>query len=149
VLHEFACRHGLPEEIVMDNGPEFTGRALFAWSARTGVRLRFIQPGKPIQNAFLESFIGRFRHECLNQHWFGFFAEAARIIGARRQHYERERPPQRTRLRGAGASARSRKAMALALRSSGRISYRPGRRRHRWRRAGIPSADAAVAVDQS
>jgi putative transposase len=49
VLHEFACRHGLPEEIVMDNGPEFTGRALFAWSARTGVRLRFIQPGKPIQ----------------------------------------------------------------------------------------------------
>jgi integrase-like protein len=55
----------------MDNGPEFTGRALFAWSARTGVRLRFIQPGKPIQNAFVESFIGRFRDECLNQHWFG------------------------------------------------------------------------------
>ena len=60
LLDELACRHGLPAEIVMDNGPEFTGRTLFAWSARTGLRLRFIQPGKPIQNAFVESFIGRF-----------------------------------------------------------------------------------------
>jgi putative transposase len=92
VLDELAGRHGLPEEIVMDNGPEFTGRALFAWSARTGVRLRFIQPGKPIQNAFVESFIGRFRDECLNQHWFGSLAEAARVIEAWRQHYNRERP---------------------------------------------------------
>jgi putative transposase len=92
VLDELACRHGLPEEIVMDNGPEFTGRALFAWSARTGVRLRFIQPGKPIQNAFVESFIGRFRDECLSQHWFGSLAEAAQIIEAWRQHYNRERP---------------------------------------------------------
>lgn len=92
VLDELAARHGLPEEIVLDNGPEFTGRALFAWSARTGVRLRFIQPGKPIQNAFVESFIGRFRDECLNQHWFGSLAEARRIIAAWRQHYNRERP---------------------------------------------------------
>ena len=92
VLDELAARHGLPEEIVMDNGPEFTGRALFAWSARTGVRLRFIQPGKPIQNAFVESFIGRFRDECLNQHWFGSLDEAARVIEAWRQHYNRERP---------------------------------------------------------
>lgn len=66
LLDELACRHGLPAEIVMDNGPEFTGRALFAWSARTGVRLRFIQPGKPIRNAFVGSFIGRFRDECLD-----------------------------------------------------------------------------------
>jgi putative transposase len=75
VLDELTCWHGLPEEIVIDNGPECTGRALFAWSARTGVRLRFIQPGKPIQNAFVESFIGRFRDECLNQHWFGSLAD--------------------------------------------------------------------------
>ena len=92
LLDDLACRHGLPEEIVMDNGPESTGRALFAWSARTGVRLRFIQPGKPIQNAFAESFIGRFRDECLNQHWFGSLAEASRIIEAWRRHYNRERP---------------------------------------------------------
>jgi putative transposase len=65
LLDELACRHGRPEEIVMDNGPELTGRALFAWSARTGVRLPFIQPGKPIQNASVESFIGRLRDECL------------------------------------------------------------------------------------
>ena len=58
LLDEVACRHSLPAEIVIDNGPEFTGRPLFAWSARTGVRLRFIQLGKPIQNAFVESFIG-------------------------------------------------------------------------------------------
>src|SRR5687768_2537383 len=76
VLDEVAGRQGLPAEIVMDNGPEFTGRALFAWSARTGVRLCFIQPGKPIQNAFVESFIGRLRGECLNQHWFGSLPEA-------------------------------------------------------------------------
>ena len=57
LLDELASRHGLPAELVMDNGPEFTGRALFAWSVRTGVRLRFVQPGKPIQNAFVESFI--------------------------------------------------------------------------------------------
>jgi putative transposase len=65
LLDDLACRDGLPKEIVMNNGPELTGWALFAWSARTGVRLRFIQPGKPIQNAFVESFIGRFRDECL------------------------------------------------------------------------------------
>jgi putative transposase len=49
LLDELACRHRLPAEIVMDNGPEFTGRALFAWSARTGVRLGFIPPGKPFR----------------------------------------------------------------------------------------------------
>lgn len=92
LLDELAAGHGLPAEIVLDNGPEFTGRALSAWSARTGVRLRFIQPGKPTQNAFVESFIGRFRDECLNQHWFGSLAEARRVIEAWRQHYNRERP---------------------------------------------------------
>jgi putative transposase len=87
LLDELACRHGLPEEIVVDNGPKSTGRALFAWSARTGVRLRFIQPGKPIQNTFVESFIGRFRDECLNQHWFGSLAEAAGRRGlAQKRH---------------------------------------------------------------
>ena len=56
------------------------------------MRLCFIQPGKPVQNALVESFIGRFRDECLNQHWFGSLAEATRVIEAWRQHDNRERP---------------------------------------------------------
>jgi putative transposase len=51
-------------------GPEFAGTALDAWAAQHGVSLRFIQPGKPVQNAFIESFNGKFRDECLNEHWF-------------------------------------------------------------------------------
>lgn len=92
LLDELAARHGLPEEIVSDNGPEFTSRAMFEWSQKTGVRLRFIQPGKPIQNAFAESLIGRFRDECLNENWFGSLPEARRIIEAWRIHYNERRP---------------------------------------------------------
>lgn len=69
-LDDLALRVGLPEEIILDNGPEGTSKAMFDWSERTGVRLRFIEPGKPVQNAFVESFNGKFRDECLNLHWF-------------------------------------------------------------------------------
>ena len=55
---------GLPEVITMDNGPEFAGRALDEWAYRKGVKLNFIRPGKPIENALAESFIGRLRDEC-------------------------------------------------------------------------------------
>jgi putative transposase len=71
---------GLPEEIVMDNGPELNSTAMFLWSLKTGARLRFIPPGKPMQNGFVESFNGRFRDECLNEHWFTSLAEARRIV---------------------------------------------------------------------
>ena len=64
-LDDLGLRLGLPEEVVLDNGPEGTSRAMFEWSERTGVRLRFIEPGKPVQNAFVESFNGRFRDERL------------------------------------------------------------------------------------
>ncbi len=92
LLDELALCHGLPEEIVMDNGPELTSKAMFLWSQRTGVRLRFIEPGKPIQNAYVESFLGRFRDECLNEHWFGSLAEARRTIESWRRHYNEARP---------------------------------------------------------
>lgn len=92
LLDRLAARHGLPGEIVSDNGPEFTSRAMFEWSQRTGVRLRFIQPGKPTQNAFAESLIGRFRDECLNDNWFGSLAEARRLIEDWRIHYNERRP---------------------------------------------------------
>ena len=65
-----AERGAQPEEIVLDNGPELTSRALDQWAYERGIRLRFIAPGKPVQNGYIESFNGRLRDECLNQHWF-------------------------------------------------------------------------------
>jgi putative transposase len=65
VLDRMASERGLAEAIIVDNGPEFRGRALAAWSEQRGVRLDFIQPGRPAQNAYIESFNGRLRDECL------------------------------------------------------------------------------------
>lgn len=81
-----------PEEIVLDNGPELTSRALDQWAYERGVRLRFIEPGKPVQNAFVESFNSRFRDECLNEHWFLSLADAQRIVEAWRMDYNGSRP---------------------------------------------------------
>lgn len=91
-LEELGERFGLPEEIVLDNGPEETSKAMFDWSERTGVRLRFIEPGKPVQNAFAEAFNGRVRDECLNLHWFRSLRHAREEITAWRHHYNAERP---------------------------------------------------------
>ncbi len=91
-LDDLALRLGLPEEIILDNGPEGTSKAMFDWSERTGVRLRFIEPGKPVQNAFVESFNGKFRDECLNLHWFRSLRHAREEIGSWRHHYNTERP---------------------------------------------------------
>ena len=91
-LDELASARGLPTSIVMDNGPELTSKAMFFWSQRTGVKLNFIQPGKPTQNAFVESFNARLRDSCLNQHWFKDLAEARRTIYGWRHHYNHERP---------------------------------------------------------
>jgi putative transposase len=91
-LDELASTHGLPKEIVLDNGPELTSKAMFLWSQRTGVALRFIDPGKPIQNAYVESFNGKFRDECLNEHWFASLADARQTINAWRRHYNQVRP---------------------------------------------------------
>ncbi|HEV2716788.1 MAG TPA: IS3 family transposase [Terriglobales bacterium] len=92
VLDRIASERGLPEAIVLDNGPEFRGRALAAWSQERGVRLDFIQPGKPAQNAYAESFNGRLRDECLNANWFTSLSDARRKIEAWRQDYNQERP---------------------------------------------------------
>jgi putative transposase len=92
VLDRVAAERGLPEAIVLDNGPEFRGRALAAWSEERGVRLEFIQPGKPVQNAFVESFNGRLRDECLNANWFTSLKDARRKIEEWRQDYNQQRP---------------------------------------------------------
>jgi len=70
VLQRLAELRGLPKSITVDNGPEFAGRALDAWAYQVGVKLSFIRPGKPVENAYIESFNGKFRDECLNEHWF-------------------------------------------------------------------------------
>lgn len=82
----------LPEAIVCDNGPEFTSQALFHWAKDNGVELCFIQPGQPTQNAFVESFNGKFRENCLDQHWFRDLKEARLEIEAWRVHYNTVRP---------------------------------------------------------
>jgi putative transposase len=82
VLDRLQAAGGLPQTIVVDNGPEFAGRTLDAWAYRTGVTLRFIRPGKPIENAYVESFNGKFRDECLNEHWFVNLADAKTAIEA-------------------------------------------------------------------
>ena len=92
VLDRIASERGLPEAIVLDNGPEFRGRALAAWSEERRVRLEFIQPGKPTQNAYAESFNGRLRDECLNANWFTSLSDARRKIETWRQDYNQQRP---------------------------------------------------------
>jgi putative transposase len=92
LLDDIACVRPLPKTLVCDNGSELTSKAMFFWSRRTKTTLHFIQPGKPTQNAFVESFNGSFRDTCLNQHWFEDLAEARQIIAAWQQHYNNVRP---------------------------------------------------------
>jgi putative transposase len=92
ILERLKGTIGRPERIAIDNGPEFISKALDAWAYRNGVQLEFSRPGKPTDNAFAESFNGRLRDECLNQHWFASLEEARQTIEAWRIEYNTERP---------------------------------------------------------
>ena len=92
VLERLAETRGLPEVITTDNGPEFTGKVLDEWAYRRGVKLNFIRPGKPIENAFAESFIGKLRDECLNENWFISLKNSRDIIESWRIDYNEGRP---------------------------------------------------------
>jgi putative transposase len=92
VLDHVREQRGLPELLIVDNGPECTGKVLDAWAYEHGVRLHFIDPGKPIQNAYVESFNGKFRDECLNQHWFLDLTDARQTIEAWRYDDNEARP---------------------------------------------------------
>ena len=92
VLDELAAEHGLPEMITVDNGPEFISNALDQWAHKRGVKIHFIRPGKPIENAFIESFNGRLRDECLNATWFDSIEHARQVITAWLDDYNRRRP---------------------------------------------------------
>jgi putative transposase len=83
---------GKPNTIRVDNGPEFVSKSLDLWAYWNGVQLDFSRPGKPTDNAFIESFNGKFREECLNQHWFISLDDAQETIEAWREDYNGHRP---------------------------------------------------------
>lgn len=92
VLGRLALTRGLPRTIRTDNGQELCGKAMVIWAHARGVQLRLIQPGKPNQNAYVESFNGRLRDECLNEHWFTSLLQARTLIETWRREYNQERP---------------------------------------------------------
>jgi putative transposase len=114
-LDALIARHGRPAMVVSDNGTELTSRAVLEWTNRTGILWHYIAPGKPTQNAFVESFIGRFRDECLNEEVFASLAEARAVIERWRRDYNQVRPhsahagltPEAAHLRSAGARLRN------------------------------------------
>ena len=91
-LEALAARRSLPKAITVDHGTEFTSKALDEWAYQRGVALNFIRPGKPVENAFIESFNGRLRDECLNVYSFESIAHAQAVITAWRDDYNRRRP---------------------------------------------------------
>ena len=92
ILDQLAKIRGLPKAIRTDNGKEFCSRAMLTWAHARGVQLFLIEPGKPNQNAYIESFNGRFRDECLNEHWFPSMRHAQVVIETWRREYNEERP---------------------------------------------------------
>ncbi|MGJ4801932.1 IS3 family transposase [Luteimonas sp. SDU82] len=92
VLDQAACFRGYPRAVRTDNGPEFTSRAFIAWTQRHGIEHLLIEPGKPMQNGYIESFNGKFRDECLNEHWFTSLAQARQVIADWRRDYNEVRP---------------------------------------------------------
>jgi putative transposase len=92
VLKRIASERGAPKALLCDNGPEFVGRSLDLWAYLNKVRIDFSRPGKPTDNAHVESFNGRLREECLNSHWFVSMEDAKRAIEAWRVDYNESRP---------------------------------------------------------
>jgi putative transposase len=92
LLDRAAIFRGYPAAVRTDNGPEFTSRAFMAWANTHGIRHILIQPGRPMQNGYIESFNGKFRDECLNEQWFETLQQARTAIAAWRQDYNQVRP---------------------------------------------------------
>jgi putative transposase len=92
VLERIVKEHGRPQTVRVDNGPEFISKDVDLWAYWNHVTLDFSRPGKPTDNAYIESFNGRFRQECLNEHWFMSFEDAREKVEAWRRDYNEERP---------------------------------------------------------
>jgi putative transposase len=91
-LDDVAAAHGYPDSINVDNGPEFISNVLDQWAHAHGVQLLFSRPGKPVDNAFIESFNGRLRDECLNTNWFYGLEQAREVINEWLEDYNTRRP---------------------------------------------------------
>lgn len=91
-LDQLAAKRGYPKSITVDNGPEFVSNALDQWAHAHGVTLYFSRPGKPVDNAFIESFNGRLRDECLNTNWFYGLEHARELVDEWLRDYNEERP---------------------------------------------------------
>jgi putative transposase len=92
ILDRAAVFRGYPRAVRTDNGPEFTSRAFMGWASGHGILHILIQPGRPMQNGYIESFNGKFRDECLNEQWFDNLAQARSVISTWRQDYNEVRP---------------------------------------------------------
>jgi putative transposase len=92
VLDQAACFRGYPRAVRTDNGPEFTSRAFIAWTQQHGIEHLLIEPGRPMQNGYIESFNGKFRDECLNEQWFVSLSQARHVIADWRRDYNEVRP---------------------------------------------------------
>ena len=93
-LNRLKLDHDVPKALFCDNGSEFTSQAMDLWAYRNGVKIDFSRPGKPTDNAFVESFNGTFRAECLDTHWFCDLKEAKHLIESWRREYNESRPHQ-------------------------------------------------------
>lgn len=91
-LNRLVAQRARPKCLFADNGSEFTGRMVDMWAYHHGVKMDFSRPGKPTDNAFVESFNGSLRDECLNVHWFDSIEDAKVIIEAWRHDYNESRP---------------------------------------------------------
>ena len=91
-LNRIKIQRGVPKFLYCDNGSEFSSHAMDLWAYQNGVRMAFSRPGKPTDNAFVESFNGTFRSECLNAHWFTSLTEAQQIVETWRAEYNESRP---------------------------------------------------------
>ncbi len=92
LLDQAAIFRGYPVAVRTDNGPEFTSRAFLSWTTLHGIRHILIQPGRPMQNGYIESFNGKFRDECLNEQWFQSLSQARDCIAEWRKDYNEVRP---------------------------------------------------------
>lgn len=136
ILDRVAAERGLPAVIVVDNGPEFTSKAFSQWAYRRNVQIHYIDPGKPTQNAFVESFNGKFRDECLSEHYFENIEDAREKIEAWRIDYNEVRRHRTLKMPPA--------AYAATLRTVEAAAPMENRKRPRFSTAAwTPPTDAA------